>query len=249
MSPLPASPAASPAAPPSSPEPEPEPDRASAALPRCGSPTKAPGSSPPTCRRSASRRWWRTSPTSPSSRSPATSPPSRSSTISSPPRTGASRSWSTTPASWTASSPGRDRRRDLGARLRGQRHCRHADHPGSAAAHARRRQGRDRQRVVRGEPAGAASGVAYAASKHAVNGLTKSTTVFYKGQGVRCNAVAPGPVATAIEAPFLSAHAGSVVGPFLQATIPPVAQPEDLAAAITRLAGRRGRRQWRDPRL
>jgi NAD(P)-dependent dehydrogenase (short-subunit alcohol dehydrogenase family) len=42
-----------------------------------------------------------------------------------------------------------------------------------------------------------ASGVAYTASKHAVNGITKSTAVFYKGQGIRANAVAPGPVATA----------------------------------------------------
>ena len=38
-----------------------------------------------------------------------------------------------------------------------------------------------------------ASGVAYTASKHAVNGLTKSTAVFYKGQGIRANVVAPGP--------------------------------------------------------
>jgi NAD(P)-dependent dehydrogenase (short-subunit alcohol dehydrogenase family) len=36
-----------------------------------------------------------------------------------------------------------------------------------------------------------ASGVAYTASKHAVNGLTKSTAVFYKNQGIRANAVAP----------------------------------------------------------
>ena len=36
-----------------------------------------------------------------------------------------------------------------------------------------------------------ASGVAYTASKHAVNGLTKSTAGFYKSQGIRANAVAP----------------------------------------------------------
>ena len=52
-----------------------------------------------------------------------------------------------------------------------------------------------------------ASGVAYTASKHAVNGITKSTAVFYKGAGIRANAVAPGPVATNIEAPFKSEHA------------------------------------------
>jgi len=33
---------------------------------------------------------------------------------------------------------------------------------------------------------------AYAASKHAVNGLTKSTAFFHKNQGIRANAVAPG---------------------------------------------------------
>ncbi|MFL6295696.1 MAG: SDR family NAD(P)-dependent oxidoreductase, partial [Actinomycetes bacterium] len=52
-----------------------------------------------------------------------------------------------------------------------------------------------------------ASGVAYTASKHAVNGITKSTAVFYKGDGIRANAVAPGPVATNLEAPFKSQHA------------------------------------------
>ncbi len=56
-----------------------------------------------------------------------------------------------------------------------------------------------------------ASGVAYTASKHAVNGITKSTAVFYKGDGIRANAVAPGAVATNIEAPFKSEHAAGVL--------------------------------------
>jgi NAD(P)-dependent dehydrogenase (short-subunit alcohol dehydrogenase family) len=77
-----------------------------------------------------------------------------------------------------------------------------------------------------------ASGVAYTASKHAVNGLTKSTAVFYKSAGVRANAVAPGPVATNIEAPFKSQHAAGVLGPIMQTTIPPVATAEQLAATI-----------------
>jgi NAD(P)-dependent dehydrogenase (short-subunit alcohol dehydrogenase family) len=77
-----------------------------------------------------------------------------------------------------------------------------------------------------------ASGVAYTASKHAVNGLTKSTAVFYKGQGIRANAVAPGPVATNIEAPFKSQHAAGVLGPIMQTTVPPVATAEQLAATI-----------------
>jgi NAD(P)-dependent dehydrogenase (short-subunit alcohol dehydrogenase family) len=78
-----------------------------------------------------------------------------------------------------------------------------------------------------------ASGAAYTASKHAVNGLTKSTAVFYKSQGIRANAVAPGPVATNIEAPFASEHAAGVLGPIMQTTVPAVATAEQLAATIT----------------
>jgi NAD(P)-dependent dehydrogenase (short-subunit alcohol dehydrogenase family) len=78
-----------------------------------------------------------------------------------------------------------------------------------------------------------ASGVAYTASKHAVNGITKSTAVFYKANGIRANAVAPGPVATNIEAPFKSEHAAGVLGPIMQTTIPPVASADQLAATIT----------------
>jgi NAD(P)-dependent dehydrogenase (short-subunit alcohol dehydrogenase family) len=83
---------------------------------------------------------------------------------------------------------------------------------------------------------GSASGVAYAASKHGVNGLTKSTAVFYNGQGIRCNAVAPGPVATRIGGDFRSAYAGEVLGPIMHTTVPAVAQPEALAATICWLA-------------
>lgn len=81
-----------------------------------------------------------------------------------------------------------------------------------------------------------ASGVAYAASKAAVNSLTKSTALFYRAHGIRCNAVAPGPVATSIEAPWRSTLAGEILGPIMQVTIPPIARPEELAAVITWLA-------------
>jgi NAD(P)-dependent dehydrogenase (short-subunit alcohol dehydrogenase family) len=77
-----------------------------------------------------------------------------------------------------------------------------------------------------------AAGVAYTASKHAVNGITKSVAVMYKGQGIRCNAVLPGAVQTNIEAPFKSEMAQAVLGPYMQ-TIPGIAQPDQLAAAIT----------------
>ena len=78
-----------------------------------------------------------------------------------------------------------------------------------------------------------ASGAAYTASKHAVNGLTKSTAFYYRAMGIRANAVLPGAVATNIEAPFRSEMAQGVVGPLLAATVPPPATSEELAAAIT----------------
>lgn len=77
-----------------------------------------------------------------------------------------------------------------------------------------------------------AAGVAYAASKHAVNALTKSTAFYYKGKGVRANAVLPGAVSTNIEGSMRSELAQEVVAP-LFAHIPSLATPEELAAAIT----------------
>ncbi|CAH0205037.1 SDR family NAD(P)-dependent oxidoreductase [Microbacterium sp. Bi128] len=80
---------------------------------------------------------------------------------------------------------------------------------------------------------GSSAGVAYTASKHAVIGFTKSVAFFHGPQGIRANAVAPGAVATNIEAPMRSAYAGSRIGPLMQTVMPPMAQPEQLASAIT----------------
>jgi NAD(P)-dependent dehydrogenase (short-subunit alcohol dehydrogenase family) len=80
---------------------------------------------------------------------------------------------------------------------------------------------------------GAAAGAAYTASKHAVIGLTKNISVFYAPLGVRANAVAPGPVATNIEAPIRSQLAGERIGPIMTANRPPTASAEQLAAVIT----------------
>lgn len=80
-----------------------------------------------------------------------------------------------------------------------------------------------------------AAGVAYTTSKHAVNGFTKSVAFFYKGNGIRANAVAPGAVATNIEAPMKSPHAAAVIGPLMQVLLPPTATAEQLAANITYL--------------
>ncbi|MGC5775831.1 SDR family oxidoreductase [Paenibacillus pabuli] len=45
---------------------------------------------------------------------------------------------------------------------------------------------------------GGRAGAAYTASKHAVVGFTKNTGYMYAEQGIRCNAIAPGGVATNI---------------------------------------------------
>ncbi|NVM94251.1 SDR family NAD(P)-dependent oxidoreductase [Arthrobacter wenxiniae] len=80
---------------------------------------------------------------------------------------------------------------------------------------------------------GSAAGTAYTTSKHAVNGLTKSTAFFYGPQGIRCNAVAPGGVATNIDASMKSEFAGQRLRSFMETNVPSVATPEELAAAIT----------------
>lgn len=80
---------------------------------------------------------------------------------------------------------------------------------------------------------GSCAGTTYTTSKHALNGFTKSTAFFYTPKGIRCNAVAPGAVATNIEASFKSEWAQQRLGPFFQATVPGTAQASELAAAIT----------------
>jgi len=79
---------------------------------------------------------------------------------------------------------------------------------------------------------GSAAGLAYTASKHAVVGITKSSAFMYAANGIRVNAVAPGPVATNIQANFASELGQSRLGPVMQ-TIPPVAESAQLAASIT----------------
>lgn len=47
---------------------------------------------------------------------------------------------------------------------------------------------------------GTRAGAAYTASKHAVVGFTRNTGFMYAGKGIRCNAIAPGGIATNIGA-------------------------------------------------
>ena len=83
---------------------------------------------------------------------------------------------------------------------------------------------------------GGASGTAYTASKHGVVGLVKSTAIMYRDQGVRVNAVAPGGVATAISVQADPEGMGpNVLGRYM-GNMGPIAQSDQLAAAIVFLA-------------
>ena len=79
---------------------------------------------------------------------------------------------------------------------------------------------------------GSAAGAAYTASKHAVIGLTKSSAFAYTGTGVRVNAVAPGGVATNIEAKFDSPMFLDRFG-VASAVMPAPTTADQLAASIT----------------
>ncbi len=85
---------------------------------------------------------------------------------------------------------------------------------------------------------GARGAAVYSASKHAVEGLTKSAALEAAGSGVRINAVAPGPTDTAMLNRFTGSaerKAGLVAGVPLQR----VGQPDEIANAIVFLASSR----------
>jgi NAD(P)-dependent dehydrogenase (short-subunit alcohol dehydrogenase family) len=82
---------------------------------------------------------------------------------------------------------------------------------------------------------GARGASVYSASKHAVEGLTKSAALEAAGSGVRINAVAPGPTETALLNRFAGSaerKAGLVAGVPLQR----LGDPDEIANAIVFLA-------------
>ncbi len=86
---------------------------------------------------------------------------------------------------------------------------------------------------------GSAAGLAYTASKHAVVGITRSSAFMYAPSGIRVNAVAPGPVATNIQATFASELGQQRIGAAM-VNLPPLAEPAQLAASIAFLLSEDG---------
>ncbi|GAA2272278.1 SDR family oxidoreductase [Nonomuraea roseoviolacea subsp. roseoviolacea] len=83
---------------------------------------------------------------------------------------------------------------------------------------------------------GGAAGAAYTASKHGVAGLTRSVAWAYAKDGIRCNAILPGPTMTGIATDLTFDQAGAArLGPVL-ALGERLAQPEQMAEAALWLA-------------
>lgn len=84
---------------------------------------------------------------------------------------------------------------------------------------------------------GIAGASVYAASKHAVEGLTKSAALEGAAFGVRVNAVAPGPVATAMLDRFTGGNEEAKAGFLGMIPAKRAATPEEIANTIVFLAG------------
>ncbi|AII11020.1 SDR family NAD(P)-dependent oxidoreductase [Rhodococcus opacus] len=77
--------------------------------------------------------------------------------------------------------------------------------------------------------AGAPTQAAYAASKHGVVGLTKTAALDYGTSGIRINAVAPGPIATAMTAAVPTDIMDSIVG---RTAAGRYGQPDEVGQAV-----------------
>ena len=82
---------------------------------------------------------------------------------------------------------------------------------------------------------GARGASVYAASKHAVEGLTRSAALEAAGSGVRVNAVAPGPTETGMLNRF-TGNAERKAGLVASVPLQRVGEPDEIASAIVFLA-------------
>jgi NAD(P)-dependent dehydrogenase (short-subunit alcohol dehydrogenase family) len=78
---------------------------------------------------------------------------------------------------------------------------------------------------------GVAGASVYSASKHAVEGLTKSAALEVAGTGVRVNAVAPGPIETGMLNRFTGTAEGKA-GLVAEVPLRRVGEPDEIANAI-----------------
>ena len=88
---------------------------------------------------------------------------------------------------------------------------------------------------------GMAGASVYVASKHAVEGLTKSAALEVAAAGVRVNAVAPGPVETEMLRRFTGGDAGAKAGLLAMMPARRGATPDEIAQTIVFLASDKAR--------
>lgn len=86
---------------------------------------------------------------------------------------------------------------------------------------------------------GVAGGAIYAASKHAVEGFTKSAALEVAARGIRVNAVAPGPVDTDMLDRFVGRNPDVKAGLVQMVPAQRMATPEEIAETILFLASSR----------
>lgn len=88
---------------------------------------------------------------------------------------------------------------------------------------------------------GGRGGMSYTVTKHGLLGLTRAVAAAYGERGIRCNAVAPGSVKTAIAAGAEPSAAGWELRTRGLATRPPQAEPGDIAPVAVFLASEAAR--------
>ncbi|MEU2038573.1 SDR family NAD(P)-dependent oxidoreductase [Nocardia niwae] len=82
---------------------------------------------------------------------------------------------------------------------------------------------------------GGAAGIAYTASKHGVIGITRNVAWAHAGDGIRCNAILPGPTMTGI-APDFDPAGVARLRPIIELNQQRLATPEQMAAVAVFLA-------------